>query len=113
METIDKDQLTAMQDSREDLLIVEVLGEDDYKTYHLPGAINVPLNEGFAQAIQEAVGQKDRPVVVYCSDENCPASAKAGRWMEQLGYSEVYDYGGGKKDWQTTGGKLVAGPSPG
>ena len=31
----------------------------------------------------------------------------------QLGYTEVYRYAGGKKDWQTTGGKLVAGPTPG
>ncbi|MFW6154777.1 MAG: rhodanese-like domain-containing protein [Planctomycetota bacterium] len=113
MKTIDKEHLADMQKSREDLVVLEVLGEDDYKRYHLPGAINVPLDEGFAKSIQEAVPEKDRPIVVYCTDEECPASGKAARWMESLGYTDVYDYTGGKKDWQATGGKLVAGPTPG
>ncbi len=36
-------------------------------------------------------------------DEDCDASPKAAERMEQLGYERVYDYEGGKVDWQEAG----------
>ncbi len=113
MQTIDRDGLKELRDERDDLVIVEVLSRADYRRFHIPGAINVPLGEDFELAIQAAVPDRDRPVVVYCQNLQCHASPTAARKMEALGYREVYDYAAGKADWQQAGERFVIGPRPG
>ncbi len=113
MKTISRDRLEEMRQARDDVTVVDVLGPDAYKEYHIPGAINVPVGDGFANRIQEAVPDKQKPVVVYCMDEACQASPKAALEMGRLGYQEVYDYEAGKKDWQEAGLPVVAGTRPG
>ena len=46
--------------------LVEVLPQEEYGSWHLPGAINIPLKE----LNQESIAQldKERPVIVYCAD---------------------------------------------
>ncbi len=83
--------------------LVEVLAPEYYRKFHLPGALNVPLDENFDERIQEAVPDKDQTVVVYCYDADCQASTKAGQRMEALGYRQVLDYEAGKVDWQEAG----------
>lgn len=107
MKTISRDHLQRLQGSDDDLTIVEVLGEDKFREYHLPGAINVPLGDDFAEDIQQAVPEKSSTVVVYCFDEECQASNKAGHKMDDLGYEHVYDYEAGKEDWKQAGLPIV------
>jgi len=83
--------------------VVEVLPEKYFRKFHLPGAINVPLGDSFDEAIQREVPDKSSPVVVYCVDDDCEASPKAARRMEELGYEQVFDYEGGKMDWKEAG----------
>lgn len=85
------------------IALVEVLSPEYYRKFHLPGALNVPLDDQFDEHIQEAVPNKDRTVVVYCYDSECQASPKAARRMEELGYRQVFDYEAGKVDWQEAG----------
>jgi rhodanese-related sulfurtransferase len=82
------------------LALVEVLGPQQYERGHLPGAVNVPFGEEFDEAVQQAVPDKSREVVVYCASKECPGSPRAGARLEKLGYQQVYDYEGGKADWQ-------------
>ena len=113
MKTIERDELKGMMDAQGDLTVVEVLGEDAYKEYHLPGAINVPIYESFDDAVQEAIPDKDRPVVLYCQDTACQASPDAAKRMEALGYTDVYDYPAGKEHWQEAGLTVQAGAAAG
>jgi len=99
MQLIDRQDLKEMMEKK-DVTVVEVLGQEAYNAFHLPGAINVPLSGDFAAEIQEAVPDKSQPVVVYCMDEDCDASPKAAERMDQLDYEAVYDYAAGKKDWR-------------
>jgi rhodanese-related sulfurtransferase len=46
--------------------LVEVLPAEEYEVEHLPGAINIPLQQLDRQAT--AVRQQDQPVIVYCYD---------------------------------------------
>jgi rhodanese-related sulfurtransferase len=85
------------------LALVEVLDSKFYRKFHLPGAINVPLDEDFDERIQQSVPDKNRTVVVYCLDAECEASPKAARRMDELGYQQVFDYEAGKVDWQEAG----------
>jgi rhodanese-related sulfurtransferase len=100
MKTITRDELKEMIDRDEDVSIVETLDEKYFRKFHLPGAINVPPGEEFDERIQEAVPDKDQPVVVYCLDAECDASPRAARTMEELGYTNVMDYAAGKMDWK-------------
>lgn len=102
MARIDREQLRKMMHETE-VTVVEVLGNDAYKEFHIPGAINVPFGEDFDSRIGAAVPDKHEPVAVYCKDENCDASPKAAARMEELGYDRVYDYEAGKEDWKSAG----------
>jgi rhodanese-related sulfurtransferase len=46
--------------------LVEVLPAEEYEAEHLPGAINISLQQLDRQAT--AVLQQDQPVIVYCYD---------------------------------------------
>jgi rhodanese-related sulfurtransferase len=103
METIDRRSLQERIENNSNLKLVEVLAPKQYDDFHLPGAMNVPLETDFEEGIQQAIPDKTSKVVVYCWDEDCDASSKAGRKMEQLGYEHVYHYKAGKKDWKEAG----------
>lgn len=113
METITREEFDQLTEESDDLVVVDVLSPDSYKEYHIPGAINVPVGENFDENIRQAVPDKDTPVVVYCLDEQCLASEKAGKIMQRLGYARVYDYAAGKEDWREANRRLVAGSAPG
>lgn len=46
--------------------VVEVLGAEEFREHHLPGAINLPLRKIETEAREEL--DPTRPVVVYCWD---------------------------------------------
>ncbi|HET6714292.1 MAG TPA: rhodanese-like domain-containing protein [Actinomycetota bacterium] len=60
----DRDEVRALMDRGAQ--VVEVLGAEEFREHHLPGAINLPLRK----IETEARGELDptRPVVVYCWD---------------------------------------------
>lgn len=102
METIAREQLQRRLENG-DVTLVEVLGEEMYKKFHLPGAINVPLGDDFADRFARAVPNKEAPIVVYCMDAACDASPTAAKRLDELGYQHVYDYQAGKMDWKDAG----------
>lgn len=104
MQTIDRDETLAMiEDEEKDTAVIEVLGPEYFDKFHLPGAQNIPLDENFDTKIQQAVPDKSQPVIVYCLNQDCEASPKAAKRMEELGYQNVYDYEAGKMDWKEAG----------
>ncbi len=46
--------------------VVEVLGQDEYEEWHLPGAVNLPLRKLETEASDQL--DRERPVLVYCWD---------------------------------------------
>ena len=47
-------------------VMVEVLPDEEYSAWHLPGAINLPLKQLTAETA--GVLDRERAVVVYCWD---------------------------------------------
>ena len=103
MKTISRREVEQKTQQEDRVALVEVLGSEYYDKFHLPGAINVPIDEEFSDRVQQALPDKQKPVIVYCLDQACQASPKAARKLEELGYQEVYDYEAGKVDWQAAG----------
>lgn len=85
-------------------LVVDVLDRPYYRKFHLPGAVNIPINgDGFDAEIRRQAPDLTRTVVVYCLDLACDASRRAAARLEALGYASVCDYEGGKMDWKDAG----------
>jgi rhodanese-related sulfurtransferase len=61
---IDRDEVRRLVGAGAQL--VEVLPSSEYEEEHLPGAINLPLRQLEAHAIE--LLDRNRPVVVYCWD---------------------------------------------
>jgi rhodanese-related sulfurtransferase len=77
--------------------LVEALGVGFYTDAHLPGAINMP--PGHVDALAPTLlPNRDVPIVVYCTG-TCASSHAVARRLEELGYSAVAVYSGGKEDW--------------
>lgn len=102
MKTINRMQLKEKLE-RNGVTLVDILSPEAYKEFHLPHALNVPLGEDFESAVQQVVRNKSQPVVIYCQDVQCNASAKAAQKLEELGYTDVFDYEDGKVDWKDAG----------
>ena len=109
MKPVSRGELKCMVNNGQDIILVEVLDAADYQRFHLPGAINVPMDESFDERIQDAVPDKTRRVVVYCLNPETDLSRKAGRRMDELGYTQVHDYEPGKMDWKLAGLPVVSG----
>ena len=100
---ITTDELKKKIDAEEKFVLVEVLGPETFAEFHLPGAINVPIDDTFEANIQAKVPDKNITVVVYCRDIECHASAKATKRMELLGYTTIFEYHNGKDGWKAQG----------
>jgi rhodanese-related sulfurtransferase len=46
--------------------LVEVLPEEDFHPWHLPGAVNIPLKEFNEKTLRQL--DPARPVIVYCAN---------------------------------------------
>ncbi|PWE32908.1 rhodanese-like domain-containing protein [Maritimibacter sp. 55A14] len=101
MKTIDRDGLKQKIYNHEPMKLIEVLPQESFEDFHLPGAINIPVgSEKFEERVQ-AAAEKDEQVIVYCMNEECDASPKAAKRMEALGFTNVLDYAAGKEDWRS------------
>jgi rhodanese-related sulfurtransferase len=85
MRILSRKELKEKMQRAELLTLVEVLSLESFNKFHLPGAINVPLNGNFNDRIQQAVPDKNQQVVVYCKNSECTASLDAAKKWSSLG----------------------------
>lgn len=100
--TIEREELKAKLDRGDDVVLLEALPQEEFESYHLPGAKNLPLDEVRERAPQ-VIPDRDAEVVVYCANEHCTASPRATKILLDLGYRNVRDYEAGKEDWKEAG----------
>lgn len=86
---------------REGAQLLEVLGADEYREAHLPGAVNIPLDELTRAATNRL--DPDRPIITYCYDTQCDMSPRAAWRLDEMGFGPVYHYAPGKADWMGAG----------
>ena len=93
---ITTDELKARIDNKSDknFIIVDIRDDESYAQGHIPGAINIPLNELGYRAFSL---DKTKDIIVYCftgatSEVACQILVKAG-------FKDVYNVIGGIKAW--------------
>lgn len=104
---ISKEQLFELMENRENFILVEVLAKESYDAGHVPMAINIPVDK-LEELAPTMLPDKQQRIVVYCSDFLCTASTGAARFLQSLGYVNVFDYKGGKDDWSKAGLPLIS-----
>ena len=74
--------------AEQDAALIDVRSPAEFGGGHLPGAINIPVDE-IARRMDEI--PQDRPVVVYCRSGG--RSARAARLIRQQGREDIHDLG--------------------
>ena len=84
-----------MMDSTENYIILDVRTDTEYKDKHIDGAILIPDYEIKDRAESE-LPDKNAVILVYCRSGN--RSRGASNALVDMGYTNVYDFGG-INDW--------------
>ena len=53
---------------RRDALILDARSADAYAAGHIKGAVNLPFTDFTAQSLAQVIGDKDRPILIYCNN---------------------------------------------
>ena len=95
MRKISSKELKNKIDSNEDIIILDVRDEDDYKEGHIKNSIFMPVGD-ISHEIEDIVQDKDTMICVYCFSG--ARSARAAMMLDYLEYNNVCDLGG-ITDW--------------
>jgi rhodanese-related sulfurtransferase len=98
---INRDELRDAID-RGEVTVVDALPASYYAQQHLPGALNLYVEEARERAL-EVLPDKSAAIVTYCSNEACPNSEGVARVLASLGYHNVRKYREGIQDWVEAG----------
>lgn len=94
---------------RDAVALINVLPAEYFEKTHIPGSISIPQDsEDFEAQVENVIGGKDVPVVVYCASYSCDASKKAALKLDRARFTRVMCYEGGTKEWQEKSGALSA-----
>jgi rhodanese-related sulfurtransferase len=97
---ISSEQLKEKMDRGEPLLLIDLLGEKSYQSLHLPQAIWVDISENFVEQVKTLAGEDlQRQIVVYGANFKDERSTIKAAELLAAGFSSVWDFKGGLKDW--------------
>ena len=72
-------------------IIVDVRRQDEYDAGHIPGAVLIP-NESIGTEQPEELPDLDQIILIYCRSGN--RSKQAAQKLADIGYTNVYEFGG-------------------
>ena len=84
-------------------LILDVRSEAEFKSGHVPGAVNIPFWQIVSKA-ETLQAHRDAPIVVYCG--HGPRAYIAGTALRRIGFSKVSYLKGHMRRWKSLGLRL-------
>ena len=98
---LEPSDLAANLDAPDVPLVVDVRGPGEFTgpLSHIPGAVNIPLDQ-FAQRVAEVTGP-DRPIVLVCHTDR--RSSAAAHHLRESGVADVVVLRGGMVAWTEAG----------
>lgn len=75
---------------REGALVIDVRSPQEYRGGHVPGALNIPLNE-LSDQLPRDVPDKDKVLLLHCLSGM--RSRNGQRQLQRLGYKNVFNLG--------------------
>lgn len=89
------------QDQTNNFVLIDLRDEVECKKEHIPGAINIPLEQLGTQAKEKL--NKNQRVIVYGQTHQDEFSTQAAQLLEALGFRKVSDFDGGIQAWKSAG----------
>lgn len=87
-------KMKEMLRENKDIIVIDVRTNDEYMDNHIPGAINIPLQD-ISDNIEKYVKDKNSVIITYC--EYGGRGRKACNKLDKMGYKNVYNLEGGMK----------------
>lgn len=97
------EELLAKLERSDDFVLVDALAPMIYAHSHLPTAINLPPSGVDAIRCTKRIPDLGTEIVVYCANPECDDSVVTARRLQDLGYTNVRHYAGGKDEWRARG----------
>ena len=99
-------ELAQRLEENADFVLIDVLPAEKFESEHIPGAINIPLEqlENGARSFR-----KNQRIVVYGETHTDEASNSAAEMLERMGFRKVSDFDGGVHAWKQAGYNTVSG----
>ena len=88
---ISQEEAKAMMDG-ETVIILDVREQHEFDEGHILNAVLLPVGTITEDAANAVIPAKDSKVLVYCRSGN--RSKTASQKLAELGYTEVYEFGG-------------------
>ena len=81
-------------------ILVDVRTPEEYRNGHVPGAINIPVQE-LDRRLAELSGYRDTELVLYC--ESGMRAGYAERMLQQQGFTQIRSLDGDMAAWRRAG----------
>ncbi len=91
-ENITPEEAKARMQSDPQAVIVDVRRPDEFACGHIPGALNVPLDDILNGRIPEPLENKNTPYLIYC--RSGVRSVTAAQALVRAGYTRIANFGG-------------------
>lgn len=85
--------------SAKQITVIDVRTPAEFATGHVPGAINIPLDQ-IGQRLQDIPAAKDQPLLVYCRSGR--RAGLAEDVLSDAGYSSLYNLDGDMLGWSAS-----------
>ncbi len=85
--------------SNPDLLLIDSRKKTEYKKGHLENAINIINTDLFEQDLNRLATDKNREILFYCDGDRCLRSSDSITKAKAWGYTNLYWFRGGWKEW--------------
>lgn len=82
------------------MLLIDVRPESEFKTFSIPGAVNIPADSILSASAQEMLGQKAMDKVFYSNSD--VTSDQAWIICKRMGMPRIYVMQGGVNKWFST-----------
>ncbi len=107
--TITLEELRKLLQSDEDFVLVNPLNKENFEEGYIPKSIHISVHsKDFDDKIKTIIPNKKRKIIVYCKHSKCETSDEAYEKLIKIGYSNIYKYAGGTKEWSEAGYPLVS-----
>ena len=85
--------------NKQDAVVIDVRGAEEFRKGHISGAVNVPASVLKANDLSQIQKYQQKPVILVC--ETGMTTSSVGRILTKAEFSQVYSLRGGMADWRT------------
>ncbi len=90
-QTITAEEAKKMMDDTESIIVLDVRTQEEYEEGHIKDSLLIPDYE-ITETAETVLTDKSAAILVYCRSGR--RSANASQALADLGYENVYDFGG-------------------